>query len=405
MSRSSTQKEDNLAAPKMDADCISFVADTHFEAVRKIQAEIGLDALVVHSRQIPASGFGRLWKKPRVELIVKPKPTPSESKPEPEFSEANDVLPLTPNSKRPALLNVYDSPSQSNAVAEKEQPTPPSPPIETPQAKPPILRRPQSESTAATRCETFLRKIGLDELVIARICDEAAIQFKSSSNPSNRELLNFCRTRFGEIWQFPKSSYQREDRPVVLLGAPGSGKTTLIGKWISLLSMKVNIATKIWKLDGLRANTDEFLDLIADLHQVPLLRFPEPPTEDTKNELLFIDIPGVDWNDPSQLQSLKLDLQSLPPSSLYLVLNAAYDNEILKRQIRAYSSFPIDGLILTHLDEEKRWSKILNVTIGTNFPLKIVSGGQNIPGFFQATSSEDVLSHVFPANNPSNPES
>jgi flagellar biosynthesis protein FlhF len=401
MSSSLPQKENNLISPKVDTDCISFVADTHFEAVRKIQAEIGLDALVVHSRQIPASGFGRLWKKPKVELIVKPKSTPSK----PKSSDEHTVLPLAPNNKRPAILNVYDSDAPSEALVETEQAKPSFSPIESSQPKPPILRRPQIESTAATRCETFLRKIGLDELVIAKICDEAAIQFKSISAPTNRELLDFCRTRFGKIWQFPKSSYHCEDRPVVLLGAPGSGKTTLIGKWVSLLSLKAQIATKIWKLDGLRANTDEFLDLIAELHQVPLLRFPETPAQDNKNELLFIDIPGVDWNDPSQLQSLKIDLQSLPPSSLYLVLNAAYDNDILKRQIRAYSNFPIDGLILTHLDEEKRWSKILNVTIGTNFPLKIVSGGQNIPGFFQATSSEDVLSHVFPANAPPNPES
>ncbi|MBT5704796.1 MAG: hypothetical protein HOI66_00655, partial [Verrucomicrobia bacterium] len=358
MSSSLPQKENNLISPKVDPECISFVADTHFEAVRKIQAEIGLDALVVHSRQIPASGVGRLWKKPRVELIVKPKSAPSN----PESSEEDVVLPLAPSNKRPAILNVYDSRVPSEPLVGTEQTKPPFSPIKSSPPKPPILRKPQTESTAATRCETFLRKIGLDELVIARICDEAALHFKSISPPTNRALLDFCRTRFGKIWQFPKSSYHCEDRPVVLLGAPGSGKTTLIGKWVSLLSLKAKIATKIWKLDGLRANTDEFLDLIAELHQVPLLRFPEASPQDKKNELLFIDIPGVDWNDPSQLQSLKVDLQSLPPSSLYLVLNAAYDNDILKRQIRAYSNFPIDGLILTHLDEEKRWSKILNVT-------------------------------------------
>ncbi len=384
-----------------DEECVSVIADTHFEAVRKIQAEIGLDALVVNSRQIPASGLGRLWKKPKVELTVKPKQTPTKilEAPMPQSLPEAQNVPL----RRAPLLNIYDegtSETTEELAIEKRSPilhATAQPNAKTP--SPHSFPKRESQDSAEKRCESFLRKIGLDELIIAKICDEAALEFQKRPVVKNRELLDFCRTRFGQIWQSPKSAFHAEDRPIVLLGAPGAGKTTLIGKWISLLSLKTELTTRIWKLDGLRANTDEFLDLIAELHHIPIHRVPQSrPGEDTK-ELLFIDIPGVDWNDPTQLQSLEAEIAKLPAPNLYLVLNAAYDNDILKRQIRAYARFPISGLILTHLDEEKRWSKILNVTIGTNYPLRIVSGGQNIPGYFQAAGSEEILSHIFPTES------
>lgn len=385
-----------------DDGCISFIADTHFEAVRQIQSEIGLDALVVNTRQIPATGLGRLWKKPKVELLVKPKASPAQTSDETTHISPLPESPVLTTKKNSPLLNVYDEPSPSlerphPITAPSSERTSPSP-ISSAYTPSKEQDFPSSQqSSAEQRCESILRRIGLDKLLIARICDEAAVHFKHRPSPKNRELLDFCRARFGQMWKSPKTSYLSEDKPIVFLGAPGAGKTTLIGKWVSLLSLKTDLTPKIWKLDGLRANTDEFLDLIADLHHVPIQRVPTPSLQQSPKDLLFIDIPGVDWNDPSQLTVLKRELNQLPTATHYLVLNAAYDNDILKRQIRAYAMFPIDGLILTHLDEEKRWTKILNITIGTNFPLRIVSGGQNIPGYFQAVGSEEILSHIFPS--------
>ncbi len=73
-------------------------------------------------------------------------------------------------------------------------------------------------------------------------------------------------------------------------------------------------------------------------------------------------------------------LEALPGAHTHLVLNAAYDTTVLLAQARSFSALPVDDLIFTHLDEEKRPARLWNVLLGTNFTVRFLSRGQNIPG-------------------------
>ncbi|HTI70139.1 MAG TPA: hypothetical protein VMF06_09240, partial [Candidatus Limnocylindria bacterium] len=48
----------------------TFIADTAFEAVERIRAELGPGAVVLNVRQLPADGLSRLWKRPRIEVLA-----------------------------------------------------------------------------------------------------------------------------------------------------------------------------------------------------------------------------------------------------------------------------------------------------------------------------------------------
>jgi flagellar biosynthesis GTPase FlhF len=41
---------------------------------------------------------------------------------------------------------------------------------------------------------------------------------------------------------------------------------------------------------------------------------------------------------------------------------------------------------------------LMNLFIGTNCPVALMSGGQNIPGTFEVFRPSGVLSRVFPSN-------
>ena len=85
-------------------------------------------------------------------------------------------------------------------------------------------------------------------------------------------------------------------------------------------------------------------------------------------------------------------LTDLGDTEIHLVLNAAYDFGLLLRQAKAFShAFPISGIILTHLDEAERRSKVWNVMLATQLPLTWLSGGQDIPGDVSRRHPGDVL--------------
>jgi flagellar biosynthesis GTPase FlhF len=79
-----------------------------------------------------------------------------------------------------------------------------------------------------------------------------------------------------------------------------------------------------------------------------------------------------------------------------LVLNAAYETSILLAQARAYAVLPIRDLVVTHLDEEPRGGKLWNLLLGTNYTLRYLSSGQNIPGEFVPATPEALWNRLIP---------
>jgi flagellar biosynthesis GTPase FlhF len=114
-----------------------------------------------------------------------------------------------------------------------------------------------------------------------------------------------------------------------------------------------------------------------------------------REDIGFIDLPGVEWRKPIAVKELAAQLEQFGSPHVHLVLNGAYDISILLAQERAFSSLPIEDLIISHLDEESRWGKVWNLALGTNYSIRHFSTGQNIPGDFYEASAEMVFARQF----------
>ena len=133
------------------------------------------------------------------------------------------------------------------------------------------------------------------------------------------------------------------------------------------------------------------LDVYGEILGVPVEREWAANKAPLGFDLGFIDLPGLETQDARAVEQLRARLGTISSAQVHLVLNAAYDVPVLLTQARAFSALPVKDVIFTHFDEERRPAKLWNVVLGTNFSVRFLSGGQNIPGDFFSASAEHLI--------------
>lgn len=355
-------------------DALKIVADSPQEALERINAELGPDAVVLNVRQLPVEGVKKLWSNTRVEV------TASAPNPEPDSKTTIERLNAKIVQLEEQVLQPSEQPSDPKQQLKQQLPSKVVEMVQTAQK----AVREGTDSDGMLASVKILERLGLLPSH-ARWLSGQACNFLGYTKPRNLpEEFGLVRETLSDYWHQLIRRHTKPGNPVRLfVGTPGTGKTTCLCKWMTQAVLRQKQAVHTWRLDGSAPNTAEFLSVHGEVLQAPVERMWDQEAEIPKDTLRFIDLPGVSATDREARRDMVEQVKGFPLTEIYLVLNASYDLGLLLSHARFFSVLPLSGLILTHLDEETRWSKCWNLVLATQLPILYLSGGQNIPGDFR----------------------
>lgn len=325
----------------------AFTADNANDAVRLVHENLGPDAVITSVRQVPTSGLARLLHRSgQIEVTA--------------------GVPEKPRHLAPPGQDVYVPFGETNQEEMPELP----------------LRAPRAAHR--WRSIAWLESLGL----LPEFADRLELKLRTThgAKPPEMPIAEWTAVRdtLATFWRPPRHEEDGTGRPHVFIGPPGSGKTTILCKWLTSAVLRGEHRARVWRLDGEVANTSEFLSLHCEMVGAPVERFWDLPGAE---ELLFVDLPGVECHNPAAMKTMHEILSSLPAPHIHLVLNAATETVLLFEQFNWFAPLLPEDLIFTHLDEEHRRVKLWNFVLGTNCSLGWLGGGQKIPGDFNRAES------------------
>ena len=256
------------------------------------------------------------------------------------------------------------------------------------------IRQQVDLNNSGWRVAALLQKTGLLPLHAQHVLDGLKSAHGEMPPASLAEEIALARAQLARIWRAPYPIGPHSMH--VLIGPAGSGKSTVLCKWLTQTALLEGRLARVWRLDGTTANTAEFLSVHGEALNAEVERCWTSDGRDLAEDIGFMDLPGVDWRNPTAIRELAGLLTRLGSPHMHLVLNGAYDINVLLAQARAFSVLPLEDLIISHLDEEPHWGKLWNVTLGAGLPIRHLSAGQNIPGDFWEASAERILARQFP---------
>ena len=200
--------------------------------------------------------------------------------------------------------------------------------------------------------------------------------------------------------------YTKPKQFFVLLGPTGVGKTTTLVKmalfYLKSLYGKEEEKVALLSLDSYRTGATHQIELFSQDFGLDLFH---AHSEEEVSKLLpilegyslvLVDTMGKSANQGELSLHLKSLLMVLPQEkcSCALAVSASHKGRDLDRFVTLFSSYPLESLVVTKLDETEDIGNVLSVSKNNNLPLLFFTNGQKVPDNLLKATNEVILSYL-----------
>tara|TARA_B100000212_G_C27356025_1_gene525932 strand:+ start:515 stop:1648 length:1134 start_codon:yes stop_codon:yes gene_type:complete len=337
------------------------------EAVRVIRDKLGDQARVLSVRQVGGEGLKRFISSPKLEVIAE---IPAD-----DSGEISDS----------GLLEEAEV-SEDLAVADKEAPSSNAPNLPE---DPGLSDVSFDESNDKVR---LLRKAGFDLNLLGEIQSWSSWQEMKDKPLADvlKEITVGLSDRFRSTKLTPTTD------KIALIGAPGVGKTTTLCKFLAhevFMNKKIPFVLKVE--NGI-PNPDDALRIFCEVIGVTLFREPEGMPQVSEESPLYLDFPGLSLSNLQDWVEAKQTLDAMQVDTRVLVVNGAYERDILLRSIRSAKHVGATHLAITHFDELSNSTKLWPVLLQEDLSPLCICNGQNVTGDFSTNVLNQLISRTFP---------
>lgn len=398
-----------------------FKARTAKEAMARVKSELGVDAVILHTKRYRKGGFLGYKGKEMVEVTAAVEDMPKKQTSLPPVSapvSINEFLPQEPLVPKNVLTRykTSSSPVQPAAVSPGVEAMPPVKPQRI------IKAQDQSSEKKAQQQEKTIQQLQ-QELDQMKVMLERVMTEKTTESPSTvsvrqalaeqevdeeiiQNLLHstsdisllldkeapaaqaYLADYFSRTIELPDEGIEIQTgktKIVALIGATGVGKTTTIAKIAAKFVLEKGISAALITADTYRISAVEQLKTYSDIIGLPLEIVYSPVELKTAIEkhrdkqLILIDTAGRSQHNEFQLQELKEFLAVEPTIEKHLVLSATTKYKDAVDILRNFAVCAPDKILFTKTDETSSIGLIVNLIYQYPIALSYLTNGQSVP--------------------------
>ncbi|KAB3535864.1 flagellar biosynthesis protein FlhF [Alkaliphilus pronyensis] len=370
------------------------------EAIIKIRAELGPDAVILHQKKVKQKGLFGYFKKPMIEVVAAIEdtqaPKPIEVKKEPKeflIKKPEDVLRERVEQKQPDKSQPIKPVAKDEILEIKDMLYSVLKKVNNDDINDIIKRTENKELANIYSC---LKDNEIEDHILEEILNQLSESIREDKIIDSKEALI---NRLKKIVDhYIIDNKKPSSKVIFFVGPTGVGKTTTIAKLAAHYSINEGKKIGFISADTYRIAAVEQLKTYSDILSIPVEVIYNPDEihdaiEKLKShDIIMIDTAGRSHKNHKQVDELKELLNQVMEKETYLVVSCTSKNKDIKEIINTYSFIDNYKIIFTKIDEATTYGTIINTAVETQKPISYITTGQSVPDDIEIMSVDKVVS-------------